>query len=96
MTIYDHNLVMIAVRIADLKSRLSAHLRKVRAGRTITVLDRDTPIAQIVPYRDHGAPLDVRSPLPGTPPLQRVALPPPLGVRGDILGLLLEERQAKR
>jgi len=49
---------MTNVRIADLKSRLSAHLRKVRAGRAITVLDRDTPIAQIVPYAEHGRPAE--------------------------------------
>jgi prevent-host-death family protein len=41
---------MKAVRIADLKARLSERLREVRRGRTITVLDRDTPIARLVPY----------------------------------------------
>jgi prevent-host-death family protein len=45
-----HNQVMRKVGIADLKAHLSEHLRKVRAGRTLTVLDRDTPVAQIVPY----------------------------------------------
>lgn len=96
MTSCDYNVVMIGVRIADLKSHLSAHLRKVRAGRTITVLDRDTPIARIVPYEEHGAPLNLRSPLPGAPRLQQVFLPPRLRLRGDILRLLLEERQADR
>ena len=38
------------VRIADLKARLSEHLRSVRKGATLTVLDRDTPVARIVPY----------------------------------------------
>lgn len=87
---------MINVHIADLKSRLSEHLRKVRAGRTITVLDRDTPIAQIVPYGAQGAPLNVRLRLPRTPKLQRVSLPPPLRIRSDIVKLLLEERQGER
>jgi prevent-host-death family protein len=41
---------MAAVRIAELKARLSEHLRSVRKGRTLTVLDRDTPVARIVPY----------------------------------------------
>jgi len=41
---------MSNVRIADLKARLSEHLRAVRRGRSLTVLDRDTPIARIVPY----------------------------------------------
>src|SRR5207245_11598937 len=86
---------MISVRIAELKSRLSEHLRKVRAGRTITVLDRDTPIARIVPYGE-GTPLVVRSPVLGAPKLQRVPLPPVLRVRGDVVSLLLEERQGNR
>ena len=38
------------VGIAELKARLSEHLRAVRKGRTVTVLDRDTPVARIVPY----------------------------------------------
>lgn len=87
---------MNAVRIADLKSHLSAHLRKVRAGRTITVLDRDTPIARIVPYDEHGAPLNLRTPRPKAPTLREVRLPPPLRLRGDILELLLKERQVAR
>ncbi len=49
MTTIDYHLAMIGVRIADLKSHLSEYLCKVRSGRTITVLDRDTPIARIQP-----------------------------------------------
>jgi len=41
---------MKKVGIADLKERLSEHLRKVRRGQTLTVLDRETPIARIVPF----------------------------------------------
>ncbi|MBD0316613.1 MAG: type II toxin-antitoxin system prevent-host-death family antitoxin [Nitrospiraceae bacterium] len=84
---------MITVRVADLKSRLSEYLRKVRAGRTVTVLDRSTPIARIVPYEEHGQSLTIRSPLPGSPSLREVSLPPPLRFRRDIVALLLEERQ---
>ena len=40
---------MYSVKTAELKSRLSEHLRRVRAGETVTVLDRQTPIARIVP-----------------------------------------------
>ena len=49
---------MSDVRIADLKARLSEHLRSVRNGDTITVLDRDTPVARIVPYA--AQPLEIR------------------------------------
>ena len=87
---------MIGVRVADLKSKLSEHLRKVRGGRTVTVLDRNTPIARIVPYEEQGSSLTVRSPLPGAPSLKQVSLPPPLRFRRDIVTLLLEERQGER
>jgi antitoxin (DNA-binding transcriptional repressor) of toxin-antitoxin stability system len=38
------------VKIADLKNNLSRHLAYVRKGGEITVLDRDTPVARIVPF----------------------------------------------
>jgi prevent-host-death family protein len=52
LTFHDYNMVMMTVRIAELKSRLSEHLRSVRKGRTLTVLDRNTPIARIIPYSE--------------------------------------------
>jgi len=33
--------------ISQLKARLSAYLRKVRAGQTILILDRDEPVARL-------------------------------------------------
>jgi prevent-host-death family protein len=87
---------MNTVRIADLKSRLSEYLRKVRRGGSLTVLDRDTPIARIVPYEGDSASLKVRSPLPDAPKLQRVPLPPPLRLQRDIVKFLMEERQGER
>src|SRR5437879_8662139 len=50
VTCHDYNVVMSNVRIADLKAHLSEHLRSVRNGGTLTVFDRDTPVARIVPY----------------------------------------------
>ena len=84
------------VRIADLKSRLSEHLRQVRRGRSLTVLDRNTPIARIVPYEGNGSSLTIRPHLPNAKKLQKVPLPPPLRLRNDIVKLLLEERQSER
>ena len=86
---------MKQVRIADLKARLSEHLRAVRRGETIAVLDRDTPIAQIIPVRERAA-LSVRRPAPGAPPPNRVRLPKPAGLNLDIVDLLREERQGHR
>jgi prevent-host-death family protein len=89
-------MTMDGVRVADLKSRLSEHLRKVRRGRSVTVLDRNTPIARIVPYEERASSLRVRSPLPGTSLLKDVRLPSPLKLRRDIVALLLEEPQGER
>lgn len=80
------------VRIAELKARLSAYLRHMRAGESITVLDRDTPIARLVPVGT-AAPLAVR---PSRGRLHDVRLPPPLRLGRDILELLREERQHDR
>lgn len=79
---------MSKVRIADLKARLSHHLRKVRGGRTLTVLDRDRPIAQIVPY-DAKTPLEVRR---ATRKPGDLRLPPPPPGGTDSLSVLLQDR----
>jgi prevent-host-death family protein len=48
MTITGHNVTMKA-KISELKARLSAFLDAVRRGQVVTILDRKTPIARIVP-----------------------------------------------
>jgi prevent-host-death family protein len=88
-------MTMKQVRIAELKARLSEYLRAVRGGETIAVLDRDTPVAQLVPVRDRSA-LRVRKPAPGTPPPNRVRLPKAAKLNLDVVQLLLEERQSHR
>lgn len=91
MTTYVHNEVMTKVRIAELKARLSQHLRKVRRGHTLTVLDRDTPIAQIVPYPSE-SPLQVRR---ATRKPRDLRLPPPPSTTTDSLTVLLEDRASR-
>jgi prevent-host-death family protein len=88
-------MAMKTVGIAELKARLSEYLRGVRRGQELTVLDRETPIARIVPYTDDASPLSVRRPA-GTVSLRTVKLPPPLKIRTDVVALLLEERQGER
>ena len=96
MTIIDYLMVMITIRIAELKSRLSEHLHKVRRGESLTVLDRNTPIARVVPFDEKAGLLKVRLPLPHIPKLQQIPLPPPLDGDKDIVAYLLEERQVER
>ena len=95
MTTHDYHIVMKRVRIADLKARLSEHLRSVRGGEVITVLDRETPIARIIPHRENEHLLTVRSRMPGAT-LLTLRLPPPLRVDVDAVELLLEDRRGGR
>jgi len=78
---------MNAVGIAELKAKLSEHLRAVRKGREIVVLDRSTPVARIIPCE------------PGTLELRRAVrrpqdlqLPRRPSTATDSLAVLLEDR----
>jgi len=46
---------MRSVKIAELKDKLSEHLRAVEAGEEVVVTDRNRPIARIIPVHT-GAP----------------------------------------
>ena len=82
---------MSRVGIADLKAHLSRHLRRVRSGRTLTVLDRNTPVAQIVPYATEAV-LEVRTALRKPADLR---LPPPPSSPTDSLSVLLQDRASR-
>jgi prevent-host-death family protein len=86
---------MKRVRIAELKSKLSEFLRAVQGGESITVLDRNTPIVQIVPLAERPG-IRIRKPAAGSPAPNKVSLPRPAQPELDVLELLLEERQAHR
>ena len=81
---------MTNVGIAELKARLSKHLRSVRKGGSVTVLDRDTPIARIVPY---AAPaLEVRH---ATERLRDLKLLPKPAKHTDSGTILVEDRRRR-
>lgn len=77
------------VRVAELKAKLSEYLRAARRGHAVTVCDRETPVARLVPYDSDVAPLSVRRPIRV---LREVSLPPPLDRDIDSVGALLLER----
>ena len=81
---------MTDVRIADLKARLSEHLRSVRNGTTLTVLDRDTPVARIVPYAQQ--PLEIRK---AKRRARELKLPPKPAKRTDSAAILIEDRRRR-
>ena len=91
MTTDDHNEVMKKVGIADLKANLSRHLRRVRGGRTLTVLDRQTPIAQIVPY-EAAPPLEIRR---ATRKPGDLRLPARPAATTDSLAFLMQDRASR-
>lgn len=69
---------MKKVKVAVLKAKLSHYLRLVRKGETVTVYDRDKPVAEIGPVRVRRARLTVIEPEPGAPKWSEIPLPPPL------------------
>ena len=81
------------VRVAELKARLSAYLRAARRGHPVTVCDRDTPVARLVPYQPEAGAMSIRHAIRR---LGDVVLPPPLSRKVDSLSALLEERQSSR
>lgn len=80
---------MKTVGIADLKARLSAHLKSVRGGGTLVVMDRSTPVAKIVPVS--AEPLDVR---PATKPPSTLKARPAVRTT-DSLAVLLADRSRR-
>lgn len=78
---------MTNIGIAELKARLSEHLRAVRNGGTLTVLDRDTPIARIVPYA--APPLEIRK---AKRRLRDLKLPPKPSKPTDSVAILIDDR----
>jgi len=96
MTIRDYHLVMKTVRIAELKAKLSAYLHEVRRGHVFTVLDRDTPVARLVPMARPPEPLPVRMPLAGAERPGDLKFPRMPALDVDAVRLLLELRQNQR
>lgn len=53
---------MKSVKIAELKDKLSEHLRAVEAGEEVIVTDRNRPIARIVPVLPTEPQLELEEP----------------------------------
>ena len=84
---------MQTAMVSELKAKLSAYLAQVRRGATITVCDRQTPIARLVPLEGDAGGLEVRE------PTEARALPTALGItlkKGvDVLASLREDRDQR-
>ncbi len=97
---------MKEAKISEVKNQLSRYLALVRKGEVVRILDRDVPVAQIVPItRPAGAPAG-REALPdlerkglirrgsGRIPRLLLAKDPP-GRPAGVLAALLEERRER-
>ncbi len=58
-TYYGH---VRTTNISQFKAHISSELARVREGERIVILDRDIPIAQVIPYQESNAPLVPRAP----------------------------------
>ena len=98
---------MTTASISETKARLSALLDLVRAGETVTITDRGTPVAQIVPAVVSGAGDDearlarleraglIRRPRKKLD-VEAFLAQPKIDVGGGVVDLLLEERRTGR
>jgi prevent-host-death family protein len=92
--------------ISEIKNRLSAYLKKVRAGESILILDRNQPVARLerIEPSKHTVASLTRLAREGLvrPPKRALALeflrapPPPPKPRQSVLEALLEERREDR
>ncbi|MCY4511879.1 MAG: type II toxin-antitoxin system prevent-host-death family antitoxin [Acidobacteria bacterium] len=78
-------------KVSELKAKLSGYLARVRGGATVTVCDRRTPIAKLVPFDGDSGGIEVREPIDagGLPLAPRIALRKKI----DVVALLLEDRE---
>lgn len=53
---------MEKINISTLKAHLSESLKKVREGSRILVIDRNTPVAEIIPFNNQKK-LEIREPV---------------------------------
>lgn len=84
------------VNVRDLRQNLSVHLRLVKAGRTLRVLERGRPVALLTPLPGHADALErlVSEGRAVPARLSLSALPPPPKARGELTasGALQQQR----
>lgn len=90
--------------ISDLKNRLSAYLRRVRAGESVLIFDRDEPVARLTPVEGADDPDDRLTRLERAGLLRRstAKLPPEVlsstapDAQSGVVDALIDERRSGR
>ena len=81
---------MRTTNISYFKAHISEELRRIRAGERVVILDRDIPVAEVVPYREGEKKLRIRL------PRHRLSCPKSsVSVKKDPLQYLMEERMKR-
>lgn len=80
---------MKTMTISAFRSHISAELRKVRKGGRIIISDRDTPIAEVVPFNaERATTVTIRAPTSGPFVVPRSSI----SIHHDPVEYLLEDR----
>jgi prevent-host-death family protein len=82
-----------SIQMADFKAHLSRYIREVRQGHSLTLLDRQTPVALVVPYSEKPGKLPVR---PAVRKPADVSFPAPASKHIYVVRYAAEERQRYR
>ena len=90
--------------ISEIKNRLSAYLKKVKAGQSILILDRDQPVARLVRVEREQHPDDRLTRLERAGLIRRATQPVPIKAlkvpvakaKSGVLQALMEERREGR
>jgi len=90
--------------ISEIKNRLSAYLKKVKAGQSILILDRDQPVARLERVEPERHPDDRLMRLERAGLIRRASQPVPIKVlkapapkaKAGVLQALVEERREGR
>jgi prevent-host-death family protein len=91
---YHVTMYTTSVGVAELKAKLSEYLREVRNGHEVVVMDRNRPVARIVPYEAQEHSSIVREPIGRYRSLGDVPMPPrPETLTVDPVELLLQDRR---
>lgn len=83
------------VKSSEFKAKMAAHLRQVKKGHELVLLDRDTPIAKVIPLQNNKEKLKIIPPQEKTG-LKNIKIPklkkkPTI----DVVKMLQEDRQDK-
>ncbi len=85
---------MTRAKISELKAKLSAYIARARRGDSIVIMDRETPVAKLVPWDDQSSLPTIRAataPASSVRQRSKVRLLKPI----DSLALLSEDRDER-